>query len=499
MSIAKNAGYNLAGKIAPLAVSIVTVPLYLEVIGLERYGVLSLCWLLLGYLGFLELGMGPSVQQRIAELRHGTDQERSEVFWTAFWLNLGGGIVGAVILYFAASWYFQLVDKVSPGVEQEIKLSIPWLALVVPVVLANSIMIGAMKGRERFLAANVVSSLSTVAMSLLPLGAAFAFGPRLDMLIAISLGARAVTVFVQFVQVRRAVPLGPIHAPRRAPMKNLLIFGGWVSVTTILTPLLSTFDRLAIGTWLGAVAVSIYSIPFNLVSRTKVLPESLASAIFPRFASIPPDQRDSLERSAIDVTSALMTPLTLVSIVAVGPFLRLWIGTKLGAQAEPVAQILLVGWWVNSFARVSLARVQGSGRPDFVTKLLLAELPFYGAAMFAGIHYLGVVGAALAWTARVAVDPVALLMFNGQFRRVAARLFLHGLIVTAAAATAYFAPFDHPLRWAALTLLLAVGLMICWRTAPQQVVALREKVIGQAFGPLRKRLGAVRGDTIQDQ
>lgn len=58
MSIRKNTLINLAGSIIPMIVMLVTVSLYLKVLGDVRYGVLALVCLLLGYFPFLEMGLG---------------------------------------------------------------------------------------------------------------------------------------------------------------------------------------------------------------------------------------------------------------------------------------------------------------------------------------------------------------------------------------------------------------------------------------------------------
>lgn len=403
MSISKHTTYNLAGAVLPLAVTLVTVPLYLELVGIERYGLLTICWVLLGYLGFLDLGLGPAVSQRIAAARDEDRGTAEAVFWTAVWLSLAAGVFSAVLVAAGAALYFALggLDSTFNG---EIRESIPLLAAMLPVVMLSSVAAGALQGRQRFLALNLISTTSATLMSVLPLLVAYLWSPTLSGLLAGALAARGVGLVLQYWNCVKAVPLSKLQKPKKELIGSLLKFGGWMTVTTAATPLLLTVDRLAIGALLGAAAVAAYSIPFSLIARMSIIPSGLSSALFPRFAAGTDEERRHLMGLALSAIAVTMTPFCTLIIAIVGPFFAFWVGAELAAVSSPIACLLIAGIWANSIALVPYTMLQGSGRPDVVAKIHLMEILPYWLLLGGSLLLFGLPGAAMAWTARATVD-----------------------------------------------------------------------------------------------
>jgi Na+-driven multidrug efflux pump len=230
MSIAKHTTYNVAGALIPTAVMLVTVPLYLKVIGIERYGVLALCWLMLGYVNFLNLGLGPALSQSLAAKRNQKKFSASDIFWTALWLNLLMGLIAAAIIYALSGVYFDTMAKLSAGSRQELEDALPIFACIIPVVMLNSVLAGALQGRERFLVTNSISVMTSTLMAIIPLTIALVYSPALNWLIAGAVLARLLSVMFLFRSCIEAVPVTRPNGPSKELVKSLLSFGGWITV-----------------------------------------------------------------------------------------------------------------------------------------------------------------------------------------------------------------------------------------------------------------------------
>ena len=208
MSLARDTAYNLAGALAPGLVSIVTAPLYLHIIGIERYGILTICWTLVGFMGFLSLGMGPAVAQRLAIERDSSDEARSTTFWSAILLSVGMALAGGLLLWLFGGLYFGTVNISEASLRVEVSRSLPWLAIAFFVSLSSGVPNGALQGRQWFAAMNAIGIGTAVAISVVPLAVAALVGPQLQVLLIAILSVYLGSFVTQLAVCARAVPHG---------------------------------------------------------------------------------------------------------------------------------------------------------------------------------------------------------------------------------------------------------------------------------------------------
>jgi O-antigen/teichoic acid export membrane protein len=469
--VARHTAVNFAGQLSGNLISFITVPIYFHLIGAERFGVLSLAWLFLGYFSAFDLGLGRATSFRIAALRDSSAESRAGAFWTATAVNLGLGVIGGAALWVAGSVFFGHVFRVDPGLRPEMVAAVPLLAAAVPTATLSGVLYGALVGREQFLSTNIVSTLSTLLFQVFPIGVVLVFGPNLPLLLASAIFARFAALLVLMVMCRWELTRGHKARIDTREVRNLLGYGVWVTVATLASPILVFADRVAIGATLGAVAVATYTMPFQLAQRINLIPGALSTSLFPRFVPASAEERESANRVLTLTLAGVLTILVLVGIIVLAPFLDLWVGHKMSLLSAPVGRILLIGFWLNAFAYLPSMTLQAAGRPRGVALILVLQIPAYLLALYAAMSAFGLIGCAIVFCLRNAVDW---MMFAWAAHRNLSgwRILLADLILLTLAALLIEAPLADVPKYAALALVLAVTIGLGWYSAPPEAKRL---------------------------
>jgi O-antigen/teichoic acid export membrane protein len=97
--LARNTLLNVAGQVIPLLVGFATMPYVIRHLGPDRFGLLSLAWIVVGYFALFDLGIGPATTKFVAELLGKGDIEKlPALVWTALGTQSGMGLVAGLLL-----------------------------------------------------------------------------------------------------------------------------------------------------------------------------------------------------------------------------------------------------------------------------------------------------------------------------------------------------------------------------------------------------------------
>lgn len=403
MTVGRNLLYSIAGSVLPMIVALVTVPIYLETIGEARFGVLAIIWLAAGFFGIFDLGLGRACAQRIASLR-GDNRQVASVVHSALLTSLVFGALACLVIWPFAPGFIGLMTGDSGMPDHEWQGAAPWAVLLLPVIAVSSVYSGILQGFERFLALNAIGVLGTVLYLVLPLLAATAYGAELPILVAAVLVARTTCLALLAVASRKSWRGQAMQGFSVVEAARLLSFGGWVSVSSLISPLMVVLDRMLIALTSGPVAVTHYTVPFQVAQRTTVFSGAVANTLFPRFASATAEDERVMAQMGIKLVVLVTTPVMAALVLFASPLLEAWISADMAMHATLVAQLILLAFWVNGLAMIPFGRLQALGRPRRIAVIHALELLPYCACLYAALVSFGVVGAAAVFLLRVFVD-----------------------------------------------------------------------------------------------
>jgi O-antigen/teichoic acid export membrane protein len=424
--LAKNTIWNLVGSGAPMLVAVFCIPILIRGLGTDRFGVLTLAWALIGYASLFDLGLGRALTQLAAKkLGAGEEKEIPSLAWTSLVLMMLLGLVGAAGVFLISPWLVGRGLNVPVGLCGETLQAFRLLGLSLPFVITTAGLRGLLEAHQRFGLINALRipmGVFTFAGPLLVLPFSKSLVPVVATLVAGRIAAWAAHLFLCL----RAVPeLGRSIAWEGSVVGPLLRFGGWMTVSNLVSALMVMIDRFLIGALVTMTAVAYYATPYEVVTKLWLIPGALVGVMFPAFSTSSAQDRNRtavLFRRSVKCILLVLFPMVLLLIVLAQDGLRIWLGPEFATNSVHVVQLLAVGVFINSLALVPSSLVQGVGRPDLTAKLQVLELPVYLAVLIWLTKKYGIEGAAIAWTGRVALD--ALILFIMARRLLQVEVFL---------------------------------------------------------------------------
>lgn len=414
-AVVRNAARNLLGQGVPLIVAFYCIPQLVAVLGVERFGFLTLIWVVVGYLSIFDLGLGQALTKLVAEqIGRGEHENIPQIVWTALWLMCGLGIVALLVTETAIPYLVGSVFELPHAFKDEAGSALSIAVLSLPFVMLSTAATGVLEAHQRFDLTNRARILLGIFTFAAPLLVARYFSSDLAAIAAILLCGRFLFLCGTMWFCFKAVPpLRHIRTIQGALLKPLFSFGGWMTLSNLIGPMMVYLDRFVIGALISMSAVAYYVTPYEAVTKLWILPGALIGALFPAFAvNLVRHAETAVNqfRHAMDGIFLVMLPVTILVMVYAHEGLAFWLGHDFAEHTAGVLQILALGVFINSFGRVPFVFIQAAGRPDIPARLYLLELPLYLFSLWYMLGRWGVEGAAIAWVTRIILDNTVLLI-----------------------------------------------------------------------------------------
>ncbi len=156
----KNTGWNLLGQGAPLLLALVAIPVLIAEMGVDRLGILTLGWVVIGYFSLFDLGLSRALTKLTADnLGAGSHDRIPRLIWTALLMMLVLGLVGGVIVALLSRWFVFRILNIPEWLKVEALHAFYLLACSIPIVITTAGLRGIMEAYQRFGLVNVARSV----------------------------------------------------------------------------------------------------------------------------------------------------------------------------------------------------------------------------------------------------------------------------------------------------------------------------------------------------
>lgn len=364
---------------------------------------------------------------------------------TAFWANLGVGILLSVISYALAVPITTFLGDVSAAPLLQtlsITFAITSLVYVPTTLLWRELKLQYITTRQ--LAGQILFGVVGIAMALLGYG------------VWSLVGATIAQALAEVVLIWSVSPWRPSLRFDRMELRSLLPFGSYAVASSLLTRTFQNVDYFVVGRWLGAEALGYYT----LANQLSIIPQRrlvvvLQSVTFPAFAQIQ-NQRERMRSGFLEGMRhlfALLIPAGLFLAIFASALVAVIYGAKWLPAAESLRILAIAGVLSGFDAAESV--FMAVNRPNIRMWLIALRVALFLAFSAAfGLAY-GEIGISVSLTLAVALSALASLPITGRILGTSAASLLVAIWPPVRAALIAFVP-----------VLAAAMLMQSWQVSP---------------------------------
>lgn len=415
-TISKNVSYNIIGYLVPLLFALIFIPLILSKLGTDKFGVLNLAWIVIGYFGFFDLGIGRALTKIISE-KIGLNQlsDIPGFFWTSIIVMLVFSSFVSICLFLLSEKIILSFLKIPVEIQSETIKAFYLLILSIPVVTTTAGIRGLLEAYQRFDIINILRIILGVSSFLLPVLVLLFVNDLYWIIFSLVI----IRVLIWFLYLFSAFKLNPALKLKvkfqTALIKPVFKLSGWMTLSNVTVPIIVYLDRILIASLISASAVAYYATPYEVITKLLIVPSALTAVLFPTFAANYLRDKNltiKLSDKAMKYIGLLLFPMISIIITFSYELLNIWLGKEFAINSYTILQFLSVGILFNSIAYIPFSLIEGIGRPDITAKLQLIELPFYIFLMWIAIKNYGVYGAAFVYMFRMIVDCFLMIYFS---------------------------------------------------------------------------------------
>ncbi|MFH1258744.1 MAG: flippase [Elusimicrobiota bacterium] len=410
--IIRNILWNFAGQGWMLLIAFFSTPFIVHHLNVNLYGVYTLSGIVVGYFGFLQLGLGSASVKYISQYLVRREEEKiRKVFWSCIYVYLFMGLLGTVLIAFSAKILVEKLFNIPADLESIAIFTLRISSIGFLISMLSAAIWGVIRALERFDILNrigVLMGTCQIGLTVLLL----ILGLSLKEIIVSNLIVQIINVYICWIFVKRLLPFLIKPAWNFNTLIQLLKYGGFVTISGVANPILINIEKVFLTMFRPIANLTYYSVPYSLMGSISIIPAAFSGVLFPAYSRFHSSDekhinKDLHYRGTLFIFFLYFFP-AIFFIIFGQSFLNLWIGTDFAQRSAKILIILVFAGLINAVSSPSITILQGIGKPQIPAIFHVIETVLYLPTAYFLIYKYGGVGAAFAWFLRVLLDTILL-------------------------------------------------------------------------------------------
>lgn len=330
------------------------VPLYIQYMGAEAYGLVGFFAMLQAWFYLLDMGLTPTIARESARYRGGAisllDYRRLaralEGVFAAVAL-LGGGLLFTLAQPIAGRWL-----NASQLPLQEVTQALQLIAVIVALRWMSGLYRGVITGAERLVWLSGFNSLIGTGRFVLILLVLKFVSPSPQAFFSFQLGMAALEIAGLAWMAYRMLPAIPAGQRIRwewAPLRPVIKFSLSIAFTSSMWVLVTQTDKLVLSKILRLADYGYFTVAVLVASGIMIVSGPISGALMPRMTRLQAEGRHddmiAVYRQATQIVTATALPAAIVLIFFAPQVLWAWTGNaSLVQRAAPVLSLYAIGY-----------------------------------------------------------------------------------------------------------------------------------------------------------
>lgn len=404
MSVAKNIAVNYLGRGWVALMTLLFIPFYIDLMGIEAYGLVGFYLTLLAIALVWQFGASTTLLRGLAQATAAgspAEQMRDSVRTLEALYWAGAAVVGAATVV-ASGYVAEWVNAEQlPHSEVRAAIALMGIALVFqgPLTLYQ----GGLQGLDRQVVMNAILAVGATVRGVTAVLVLWLVSPSVVAFFATQAAISLLQTSAMATALWRSLPKSAQRSRfRRETLASVWRFTVGTTAISITAVVLTQTDKVLVSGILPLREFGYYSLAGQLAASVLLLVGPVYASVFPRLSALTArgsrDALAALYNRACQLVAVLVMPTAAVLVAFSTQLLLMWTGSaQTAAAADTLVRVLVIGSALNGLCVVPFALQLAHGWTRLALGQNVIAIVVLVPAVVWAAHAYGAVGAAVMW------------------------------------------------------------------------------------------------------